>query len=426
MTGHVIKAHKTLANYYENAAVPDVAGAKRERDAAAELLLGDQAKGINGINSIAVDTKLGKEGEEAKTGLGAVMPGFTRSSMDSPDQLPRYNCKNEKGMVTGEAVETRSIGSMNALWLVLAENDVNPFDLKGMKVVSAKIEEYSLAEAEIYKLKGEIDGLLKQKADSKNWDPAQERQLNEKLTDIQDKVAAYDKANIISANSEEDNASLDEILNLLRRKSAGDWDPAADEPALQKAKAKHPYYAGWIRLSSLSRKQFMEEQISKLEAKKAEKEGLSAEEQKQLSDFKRQLPLFGKDKLISVDIFKGVYQYYDAAKRSVITVTLIAPAKALALEREKREKEKENADKQFQLMEKGGVIITDQRSGRLIEILSGGEGKDPLRDFMNEVRKKIAAGDPDFTVEKVEKIMNDRWVYTLKKYTGSDKKNMRM
>lgn len=125
--------------------------------------------------------------------------------------------------------------------------------------------------------------------------------------------------------------------------------------------------------------------------------------------------LYGKNRLLSEDIFKGVYQYFNAEDNSVVTVTLIAPAQAIEVERIKREKEQETAAKQYKLLDEGGVIITDKSTGRLIEIRVGDKqkGVDVLGDFLGRIKNMVAADE--INAAQMQKIMRDRWVFTIPK-----------
>ena len=430
MTSHVIKAHKTMAAYYKSIGRTDLA--EQEEKIAAELL--------RNLEKLSVSTP-----------LGISLPDCTLPESAPVEGLRRY--KDSDFIIGSQA-------SMNALWMILAREDVNPFDIDNtlLRVQAQQqpttLDKYTGNNYDILKLKGQIDALKRQKqAAPKSWSRLQEKRLvdlRKKLSELVDtRAKEYTKPKIVAGDNTSD-AVLDEILGLLDISKERELTPD-EQKKLAELKTKHPYYEGWVKLAELAGKQSLERKIKSLEAaqpltpdektekiaqlkaqldvllrnqrspevnkfirvledriKQTEAAPTAKEKQDQLSKLKAQLATYGPDRLIHLDMLKGIYKYFDADKNSTVTVTLLAPAKVIQREFERREQERENARRMFELLDKGGVIITDPQSGRLIK-----DGIQPGRSHLEEFLKDIESRE----IPEQQKIMREHWVFNTE-YNG--------
>lgn len=227
MTAHVVKAHKVMSRYY----------AEQGEDLIADIHAKQAESLLTSIQQLAVNSL-----------LGISFPDSTLPKDAIGGQIKRYHDSN---------FNTVSLASLNSLWIVLAKEDVNPFDVRAndqVPLMPVSISEEKGFNAEIIKQKTTIQTLLIRKQnDPKSWTDNDELELNQSIEKINEMIREYTKGAIFTA-TEEDETTLKRIIELLSNKAKGIQLTDAEIKELEQKKASHPYYEGWIRLSALSEK----------------------------------------------------------------------------------------------------------------------------------------------------------------------------
>jgi len=177
MTAHVIKAYKTMAAYYEKTGQQELAEKAQSK---AEFF-------EENIKKLSLRTK-----------FGTALPD---TSM--PGDLPASGFKRFKDSKPAGV----SLASINALWIVLAKEDINPFQLN---IFNSNGKKFTGFNQEIHK-------------------------PGDKL------ITPDDKTNI------------DRIIELIETKKTSKLSEKENDE-LNKLKKKHPYYSGWIKMQELIKK----------------------------------------------------------------------------------------------------------------------------------------------------------------------------